>query len=155
VTTPVRAILVPHSRLHQEVADGLGALKKADKKLIEEAIRNQFSDSVDIDAALKAGHDQENRWDYLLGHDPTSLVVALEPHSASTSEVSTVIEKRAKAKEQLRAHLKQGAQIVAWYWVASGKIDFVPHEKQVNRLNQAGINFVGSRLVAKHLPKKK
>jgi hypothetical protein len=41
--------------------------------------------------------------------------------------------------------------VAAWYWVASGKVDFVPHEKMLNHLNENGIEFVGRRLTAKHL----
>lgn len=41
--------------------------------------------------------------------------------------------------------------MAAWYWVASGRIDFAPHDKTITRLDQNGIQFVGSRLEAKHL----
>jgi len=35
--------------------------------------------------------------------------------------------------------------------VASGRIDFTPHDKPINHLDQNGIQFVGSRLEAEHL----
>jgi hypothetical protein len=87
----------------------------------------------------------------LPGHGTSASVVALEPHSASSSEVSTVIAKRARAREQLRAHLKENVVVSRWYWVASGRVDFVPFDKQMRRLEQAGITFVGKQLQAKHL----
>lgn len=131
--------------------DGLGAVKNVHRGLIEDELRSDFEDSLDIDMELREGRESENRWDYLLGHAPNSVVVALEPHPASTREVSVVIAKRSKAKEQLRPHLAEGARIAAWIWIASGRIDFVPHDKQMHRLMEAGITFVGGRLLRKHL----
>ncbi len=152
MTTPVRAILRPESLLHESVEDGLGALKRAHRELLDPAIRTEFDDSIDLDEATRVGRDGEYGWDYLLGHRANAQVIALEPHSATTSEVSVVIAKRARAQEQLREHVKAGMRVAEWYWVASGRVDFVPHDKQINRLNAAGIKFVGSRLGAKHLP---
>lgn len=153
MTTPVRLLLLPKSPLAAGVRDGLGALKQADKRLVDEEIRPSFVDSIDIDEGLRAGREQENRWDYLLGHDETLTVVALEPHSAYTNEVSTVVAKKRAARQQLRDHLKPGSKIAAWFWVASGKVDFVPHDKVIRRLDQEGITFVGGMLRAKDLPK--
>ncbi len=153
MTTPIRSTLRSASTLLAGVRDGLGALEKPHKQLIDEKIRPSFVDSLEIDEGVKEGHEQENRWDYLLGHGETSAVVALEPHSAYTSEVSTVIGKKNSAREQLRAHLKPGSTITAWFWVASGRVDFAPHEKVIRRLDQEGITFVGGMLRAKDLPK--
>jgi hypothetical protein len=68
VTTPVRAILRPESLLHESVEDGLGALKRAHRELLDPAIRTEFDDSIDLDEATRVGRDGEYRWDYLLGH---------------------------------------------------------------------------------------
>jgi hypothetical protein len=146
-------MLLGTSVLHGGIHDGLGALEKAHKRLIDEELRPSFVDSLDIDEGMRAGREQENRWDYLLGHGETSSVVGLEPHSAYTGEVSTVIEKKRAARGQLLAHMKPGSRIAAWFWVASGKVDFAPHEKTIRRLDQEGITFVGEALRAKHLPK--
>jgi hypothetical protein len=124
-----------------------------DRKLVDRSLRSEFADSLEIDENLRRGREQENRWDYLLGHEPSAVLVGLEPHSATTGEVSTVIGKRSAALEQLRGHLKSGRTVTSWFWVASGKVDFVPHEKAVTRLAQNGITFVGSKLTGKHLPK--
>jgi hypothetical protein len=148
-----KSALLGTSTLHAGIREGLGALEKTHKQLIDEKIRASFVDSLDIDEGLKKGNEQENRWDYLLGHGETSVVVGLEPHSAYTSEVSTVIAKKSSARKQLQGHLKPGSTIAAWFWVASGKVDFVPHEKVVRRLDQEGITFVGGMLRAKDLPK--
>jgi hypothetical protein len=62
-----------------------------------------------------------------------------------------VIQKRTASLGHLRNQLGAGHNVAAWYWAASGRIDFVPHEKTVLRLSQHGIQFVGGRLEAKHL----
>jgi hypothetical protein len=139
MTTPIRASFVAGSDLLLLVCEGVQALKKGHKnKLLHDDIRASFSDSIDIDQAFLEGHEQENRWDYLLGHKASSTVIALEPHSAKTDQISTVIAKRKAAMEQLRIHLKPGAVVVDWFWVASGTVDFADTEKARLRLDQNG-----------------
>jgi hypothetical protein len=149
--TPIRAALVPRSVLLPRVEDGMGALKRSHESYIEESLRPAFADSLDIDEAFREGHENENRWDYLLGHAASARIYALEPHSAFDSEVSTVIRKRLRAREHLQSHLKPNARIADWFWVASGKVDFTAHDKTVNLLANNGIAFVGKRLLPKKL----
>ena len=149
--TPIRASLDPESSLLPHVRDGIGAVSDGDRSYIDQAIRGEFADSLETDENLRVGREQENRWDYLLGHGASRAIVAFEPHSATNKEVSAVIGKRAKALEQLRPHLAEGAYVRDWFWVASGKVDFVPMEKATNQLNNNGITFVGKQLLAKHL----
>jgi DNA-directed RNA polymerase beta subunit len=78
--------------------------------------------------------------------------VAVEPHSAKQDEISTVIKKRTAAREQLKAHLHDVSRVTTWLWVASGKVHFANTEKARVRLDQNGIEFVGTRVTAKHLP---
>lgn len=113
MTTPIRNTLKAQSLLARHVGDGLGAVRQAHKQLIDKQVRSHFADSLDIDDRLRDSHEQENRWDYLLGHEASSLVVGFEPHSAYTGEVSTVIAKKNAAREQLRVHLRSGASIAA------------------------------------------
>jgi len=135
--------------LQQHVRDGLGALEKAHRRLISPPLQSAFADSLDLDKATQVGHERENRWDYLLGHDATCRVIALEPHSAKTDEISTVIAKRTMAVEYLRGHLAQGARISKWIGVSAGKVQFADTEKARYRLAQNGIRFVGRRLLPK------
>lgn len=151
-TTPVRGALAEDSTLQPHVKDGLGAVRSAHKAYFAEAIRPAFADSIDIDEALQGGHEQENRWDYLVGHAASGAVVAVEPHSAKDDEVSTVIAKRTAARDQLKGHLRSGAAVARWLWVASGKVCFANTEKTRLRLDQNGIAFVGTQVQAKHLP---
>jgi hypothetical protein len=134
------------------VVNGLGALNNAHRDYFDHSIRNAFADSLDLDAAVRVGHEQENRWDYLLGHTPSGGIVAVEPHSAKQDEVTTVINKRTAAREQLKDHLRDGVRITRWLWVASGKVHFANTENVRLRLDQNGIEFVGAKISAKHLP---
>jgi hypothetical protein len=151
VTSPIRTALRARSPLQSAVCEGLGALEKPHKQLIEAAVRTTFVDSLEIDEGLRKGNDTANRWDYLLGHGESSVIVAFEPHSAATGDATTVIAKKKAAQIQLREHLKPGARVAAWMWVASGRVDFVPHDRVLRRLDQEGITFVGGMLKAKHL----
>lgn len=150
-TTPIRSRLRVGSTLINQVKEGLGAVDKAHRGYIAGEIRKAFSDSLEIDENLKEGHDQENRWDYLLGYTAGACVIGLEPHSANAGEISTVIQKRKAALEQLRPHLKDGAKIAEWFWVASGKNHFLDTEKTRRLLDQNGIRFVCPKLAAKDL----
>jgi len=150
--TPVRAILQEESSLQAKVRDGLDAMKKVDRKLIDAPLRSSFGDSLDIDTALRLGHEQENRWDYLLGHKPNKTVIALEPHSANEKEIAVIIAKRDAARDQLAPHMKSGERIAAWLWVASGKVHLANTEKARILLDQNGIRFVGPKVLRKHLP---
>lgn len=150
--TPVRSALQKDSSLLPSVKDGIGAVESSHHTYFDASIRTTFADSLDIDQALRAGREQENRWDYLLGHAPSGQVVAVEPHSAKDDETERVIKKRSAAREQLRTHLRDGAMISRWLWVASGKVCFAATEKTARRLDQNGIEFVGKRVMAKHLP---
>lgn len=151
-STPVRRALHEKSPLRSHVADDLNAVKSKDRDCFDRDLRNEFDDSLDIDEAFRAGRDNDNRWDYLLGHGPSGEVIAVEPHSAKNDEVTTVIRKRQAAREQLRDHLRNGAKISKWLWVASGNVHFANTEKTRILLDQNGIEFVGKKVLKKHLP---
>jgi hypothetical protein len=136
VKTPIRAHLLQTSSLHGSVQDGLQALARDDRSLIESDCRRAFTDSLDLDRALQAQFPGENRWDYLLGHGSGAKVVGLEPHTATNHEIKVVLQKRKSALRHLRDHLRPGRQVEAWYWVASGRVDFVPHERATLLLAQ-------------------
>jgi hypothetical protein len=133
------------------VEDGIGAVIAAHRHHFDELIRAAFADSLDIDKAFRQGREQENRWDYLLGHRPTGRIVGVEPHSAENSEIATVINKLEAARSQLQEHLRNGAFVSKWLWVASGRVQFAPMEKATLRLAQNGIEFVGRKITSKHL----
>lgn len=151
--TPIRRQLRSDSTLLDELKSGLGALKAVDRSRIEEAIKARFGDSLDADAAFLSVAPSENRWDYLLGDEVSKQIYGLEPHSAKQDEVSTVIAKKRRALEHLRRHWRAGSPVVAWFWVASGSVQFPDVDRNMKRLAQEGITFVGKQLQKKHLPK--
>ena len=151
--TPVRDSLRKGSTLIPLVCDGLGALENSDRQCFDKAIRGTFSDSLYLDKAMEKAHSKSNRWDYLLGHKPSGTVVAVEPHKAKDDQITKVINKRRKALEQIKGHLRDGVQVKKWLWVASGKVHFANTEKDIRRLDQNGIEFVGRQITAKNLPK--
>jgi hypothetical protein len=130
------------------------AITKKHHALVGLSAKPKVAESLDLDEALRAHHPNDPRWDYLLGvvaEGVEAHVVGLEPHSAETAEVKTVIAKRKAALAQLDQHLRPKVKVKKWLWVASGGVDFVPHDKVLLRLAQAGIEFVGKQLEARHL----
>ncbi len=152
--TPVRQALKPESPLRGLVCDGLKAMEADHSKRVEEKIRGEFPDSLNLDAALEASHPNDHRWDYLVGHMPSgsaSRVVGIEVHSAHTREVSVVIAKKEAARDQLREHLRNGQQVAAWLWVASGPVAIPQLDKHRQLLAQSGVRLVGKIVLAKNL----
>lgn len=144
--TPIRSMLVAPSSLAECVEDGLRAVKGPHRDYVANEIRSRFEDSIDIDSVFQGTHPSQNRWDYLLGDGQTSHVFGLEPHSAKSDQVSTVIAKKTQALLQLRGHLKPGRGVTRWFWVASGSVHF-PSTDAVNlRLASHNIRFVGREL---------
>ncbi|MCK5795597.1 MAG: hypothetical protein KAI47_00325 [Deltaproteobacteria bacterium] len=150
--TPLRSALRPGSSLRDDVRDGIRALARAHHDYLGEGVRADFADSLDLDEALREDYPEENRWDYLLGHRKSGEVLALEPHAARSDQVATVIAKKEAAREQFSDHLREGAGVSAWLWVASGDVGFPSTGKARRRLDQHGIKFVGRRVQPKDLP---
>lgn len=150
--TTIRTALVENSALHAQVCDGMSAVKRRDHKHFDAAVRTAFSDSLDTDEAVRASNGQQNRWDYLLGHEASGELIGVEPHSAESGEIGTVIRKKDAATQQLGPHLKPGKRVSRWLWVSSGKTHFADTEKAVRRLDQSGIKYVGGKILPKHLP---
>lgn len=151
MTTPIQSALKEESELNTKLKKGIQAVKSGDKKFIAVNLRTRFSDSIDIDEAFRKTHGKQNRWDYLLGDSRNNKIVGLEPHSATDGEISVVINKRKSCRAQLGPHLKQGSNVSAWFWVASGKIDFTIMDKARLNLDNNGITFVDKQLLPKHL----
>ena len=91
--SPILAALRKDSTLRKEVKTGLEAVLTKHRSHFDNSIRNSFADSVDIDEGFKKGNEQQNRWDYLLGHKSNKKIIGVEPHSAENSEISTVISR--------------------------------------------------------------
>jgi hypothetical protein len=142
----LRTALVQGSSLETNIKDRLGALKPAHRKHIAIAERSRIGDSLDLDEASRKGHNQENRWDYLLSVPASKRLIAMEPHSAKDSEVSVVIAKKRASTQYLQAHLLPKHRISEWFWVASGSVGFSIMDKATRQLDSAGITFAGKVL---------
>jgi len=129
----------------------MGAVITSDRDYFDGSVRACFADSLDLDDAMRVGHEQENRWDYLLGHKSSREIVAVEPHSAKEDQITNVIRKCEAARVRLRGHLRDGVGVAKWLWVASGEVHFADTEKARRRLDQSGIKFVGRKVKAKDL----
>ena len=149
--TPIRAGLRKNSSLLGHVYDGIQALKKSHRGTIEGPVRDIVVDSIDLDSALQESYPNAPRWDYLVGLDDPRHVIAIEPHSARSDQVSVVIEKKKHAMLQLSTHLGAGVSVRAWYWIASGTTQFNALERERLRLVKHGITFVGRALTSKYL----
>jgi hypothetical protein len=150
-STPIRAALEPSSFLLPLVRNGIEAIDVGHHAHLDAKIRSEFSDSLELDDAMRPGHEQENRWDYLLGHAATFSIIALEPHTAKQDQIRTVVAKRTQARQQLRGHLRAGKSIRLWLWVSSGRVQFADTERTRRQLDQAGITFVDRVVLPKHL----
>ena len=106
-----------NSYLAKAIQGGIQAVPGDKRKHIAESVRPEFLDSLDLDEATRERHPTDARWDYLLGHASSSKVVAIETHSAETSQVSKVIQKRTASLGHLRDQLTEGHRVAAWYWV--------------------------------------
>lgn len=149
-TEPVMltSVLLQTSFLLTYVKAGLRAVHRTDRALFSDHAGRSVGDSLDLDEAARSVDPEENRWDYLLSVPSAGKIVALEPHSAKTSEVKVVIRKKQWALMFLRGHLPEGTTVSRWLWVSHGRASFSPIEKVRRRLNQAGIEFSGRNVRA-------
>ncbi len=150
--TPIRAALRSSSTLRASVYDGIDALERGHRDILHDQIKRDFGDSLNLDDALQRAHPGSNRWDYLLGHEPSQALVGMEVHSAHTGEVSVLIAKKQDALDQLRGHLRDGQRVDRWLWVASGSVQILDLDKVRRKLDQHGITFIGRQVLARHLP---
>jgi hypothetical protein len=147
--TPLHVALEPASPLTRHVKEGIQALEKTHRDLVDDAAKGEIADSLDLDGALREAHSQEHRWDYLLGHRTTESVVALEPHSGTAADL---VAKRKAALTQLRPHLRPRVRIAKWLWVTESSVHHADTERWSRLLDENGIELVGKRVRSKHLP---
>lgn len=149
--TPLKASLHEQSKLVRLIEKGLAALLEIDRTRIAGDLRSRFQDSLNLDDALRADYQNANRWDYLLSYNG-AFVLAIEVHTANTSEVSVLIKKKRAAEIQLQGHLRPTGQIKTWIWISSGAVTIPQLDRARARLAQEGITLVGRELTAKHVP---
>lgn len=124
----------------------MDAFLSRDKQLVAVTERPRIGDSLDLDHALRATFPNAHRWDYIFSVPDAGKLMALEPHHATDSEVSRVIEKKRQAAHQLRLHLHPKYRVLEWLWVSHGRTSFSRMEPATRRLAQEGIKYVGRGL---------
>jgi predicted chitinase len=62
--------------------------------------------------------------------------------------------RRTPVRDVLVRDSKPGKHVAKWLWVVQGKNHFADTEKVRRILDQNGIEFVGNKVLTKHLPKK-
>lgn len=149
-----------HPRVSASGKGGLTALGNHSNK-IECADSRKLTGSIDIDSALATdpAYAQANRWDYGFGfkesvNAQSEIAVWVEVHTASTSEVSTMIKKRDWLRQYLVDHCEtlwnmtvSGSRTVRqFHWIASKDVHILKGSPQARRLAQSGIEWPQKKL---------
>jgi hypothetical protein len=138
----------PGSVLRAAVVSEAGALEREHQALIDRPALVQIRDSVNFDSALRHLYPEDHRWDYFVSVAGQEIIVGIEPHSASDSEVSTVLKKKQHAWSVITDQCLPGTTVSRWFWIASTKVRFSRNERASRQLDKAGITFVVSRLAS-------
>lgn len=112
--------------------------------------------SIDLDDALHAepAYAQESRWDYGLGYrteENKEVAIWVEVHSASTSDVSTMLRKLSWLREFLHSECDELWKLTLaaerpYHWIASGSVAILRNSPQARRLIASGLRFPQSTL---------
>jgi len=130
---------------------GLKALSEADKAHVTAEDPRRLKGSVNVDALLRQKFQNDPRWDYAIGHQPTNLkremIYWVEIHPANDRGVVEVLNKL----NWLRGWLRRSAPLLhamprAFIWVSSGKTSFTPSSPQQKRLALLGLQHKGRML---------
>lgn len=121
------SICLTDSQLKPYLKNGLGGLRKSDRSRVKVPYSSLLTCSIDLDASLKHGYPQANRWDYAIEYDRRTYF--LEVHPASTSEINSMIQKVEFLERWAGSHLPKllepqpGVSVRCYYWIASGSTD--------------------------------
>ena len=129
---------------------GLRALGN-DSGRVQVASRRSLVGSVALDNVLRARYPNDPRWDYGIGLKKSrrQSAVWIEVHPASTSEVSTVLQKLQWLKNWLKTRapaLEKLTQVRCYFWVAAGGVHIRQGSPQARRLQLAGLSLPRKRV---------
>lgn len=138
--------------LRQHVRQGLQALQRADRERVRARDPRTLTGSINLDAALADSLPNAPRWDYGVGHRPTThageLVYWIEVHPATDGQVSSVEAKLEWLKGWLRSAAPELSRMKRRFiWVSSGDTSLTPMSPALRRLAQKGCVHVGRRCV--------
>ena len=140
--SPLKAAIEKTEDVKGQFKEGLGAIKKSEKKKIVVPDTRKLTGSLDIDTSTKEKYPQDNRWDYAVEYNNETFFI--EVHPGSTSEVPTIIAKlgwlkkwlkeKAPAINALKPKNKQ-----PYHWVYTNKFAILPNSKYARQLAQLNI----------------
>ena len=135
---------------------GKQALERKHRALVVCKEPALLTGSIDLDATLRQQKPNDNRWDYGLGLRPQKgreLAVWVEVHSATTSEVSTVLRKLQWLKDWLNGEAEQLKRLTQrtkdhppYVWIASKGDRINRTSRQFRELSQSGLSLKSRRL---------
>ena len=131
--------------------DGKLAILSKERVKVELTVSKKCGGSLFIDQCLidQKKYPNANRWDYAIDYD--GQVYFFEVHTASSSQVSTVIKKLEWLKEWLNTNAPEINSLKAkapFYWVQSNGYHILPNSSYEKAANQKGIRPI-SKLVLK------
>ena len=129
---------------------GLRALGN-DSSRVQSASTRSLVGSVALDKVLRARYPDDPRWDYGIGLKKSARVSAvwIEVHPASTSEVTTVLNKLKWLKNWLTNHapaLQKLTGVRSYFWVATRGVHIRPGSPQARLLQLAGLSLPRKRV---------
>lgn len=133
--------------LDKQLRAGLKAIG-ADSTRLTVARPRRATHSVALDDALKAQLPHAPRWDYGVALDRTGAteVAWIEVHTATSSEVDTVLKKLAWLKQWLASNQDACTTAIAsFHWVATDAGVHIDSARR-RRLNAAGLKMPQSLL---------
>jgi len=133
---------------------GLQALRKRDRRHIKAEDTRRITGSVDVDSAYATVDPQASRWDFGVAYQHTNrndeVVYWVETHTASSSEIETVLQKAAWLQQWFQAKGKYLARFEKdMVWVSSGSTRLTLSDPKRKRMAELGLRCCGQKL---HLP---
>ena len=116
--------------LREKLRPGLQSLSGGDRQKVVKESRRFATDSMSFDEVMP----NAPTFDYLIGtRTSADLVVALEIHPATSSEVQRMLQKQEQTKPTLERFGCGLCSVDAWIWVSSGSVD-LPYTSPKRRL---------------------
>ena len=151
----VEAATPPVNRAYRR---GKQALENRHRAQVTCTHSRRLTGSIFLDSALaqEPGYAQKPRWDYGLGYTPENereCAVWVEVHSATTREVSTVLNKLQWLRDWLNSEAEQLRKMTfftrddfRFVWIASSGVNIPKNSRQARQLSQSGISSVRKHL---------
>jgi hypothetical protein len=141
ITTKFKAAVNATPDVSECYQAGLKAFGKYSVKILLED-SSACEGSLDIDTCLQSKYPDDNRRDYCFSYD--GEVFFVEVHPASSSDVSTMLDKLQWLKNWLKNNAPEINELKAksktpFYWISTGRYNILADSRQERRLAQLGL----------------